>query len=100
MAPFIAGSAMRAVRQADLCPSTRRTCYLLLAQGHSPLLVPLVFRIMACHEQIKISVQFEIFMRRVAEREEFEPPVRDANNSFRGYRLQPLGHLSREAVNS
>ena len=34
------------------------------------------------------------FERRVAEREGFEPPVRDANNSFRGYRLQPLGHLS------
>jgi hypothetical protein len=33
-------------------------------------------------------------MRRVAEREGFEPPVRKANNSFRGYRLQPLGHLS------
>ena len=30
----------------------------------------------------------------MAEREGFEPPVRDANNSFRGYRLQPLGHLS------
>ncbi len=38
--------------------------------------------------------------RRVAEREGFEPPVRDANNSFRGYRLQPLGHLSNKSVQS
>jgi hypothetical protein len=39
-------------------------------------------------------------MRRVAEREGFEPPVRIANNSFRGYRLQPLGHLSKDTVRS
>ena len=42
------------------CPSTRHMGTQFLAQGHSPLLVPLVFRIMACHEQIKFSFQLRI----------------------------------------